>query len=297
MKVSIVIPNYNGEILLLKNLPSVINAGENTNNCISEILIVDDFSTDKSVGLIKKDFPEVKLIRHKANRGFTKTVNTGVRSSQGDLIVLLNIDVSVNKDFLESVLVHFNNPQVFGVSLHEKSYGPAKGAFQDGYIVHRALREKDVTSNTFWISGGSGVFRRSSWIKLGGFDESLFDFYWEDVDLSYRALKRGMRVLWEPNAKVFHKHESSTSERFDKRKMQKKQERNQLLFIWKNLTSRNLFKKHIKGLIKRVIRNPGYIVIVLLALIKIKAVSKARSKERKESKVSDETIFAGFKND
>jgi GT2 family glycosyltransferase len=125
-------------------------------------------------------------------------------------------------------------------------------------------------------------------------DEKLFSpFYWEDVDLSYRALKRGFRLLWEPKAKVIHHHESTIG-KISRKYRQRIQERNQLIFIWKNLTSPILFRKHVLGVFRRVSLHPGYLIIVLMALRKIKGVVKVRKREKKESKVSDEAIFARF---
>ena len=71
-------------------------------------------------------------------------------------------------------------------------------------------------------------------------------------------------------------------------------ERNQLLFIWKNITSKNLIRKHYAGLLKRLLRHPGYIRVIIMALGRLGVVHKARQKEIKESKVSDEAIFGRF---
>lgn len=295
MKISIVIPNWNGRELLEKNLPEVIKAYENKENRIKEIIIVDDASTDKSVELVKEKFPKVRLIKHKINRGFSATVNTGARSSKGDLIALLNTDVSPRKDFLEKIILHFKDKNVFGVSLHEEGYGWARGYFKEGFIVHEPGSESKKAHTTFWVSGGSGVFKRSIWMKLKGLDEKLLSpFYWEDLDISYRALKRGYQLWWEPTARVVHEHEAIMS-RLPKKYVGGIRERNQLLVIWKNITSPNLFRKHIIGLFRRMARHPGYLRVVLAALPKMKVVLKARKKERKESKISDEAIFAKFK--
>jgi len=294
MKVSIVIPNYNGEEILRKNLESVHTAMNNKRNCVEEVIVVDDCSFDKSVELIKNNFPWVRLIKHKKNRGFSSSVNTGVRMSKGGLVVLLNTDVIPSENFLENVLPHFSDENVFAVSLHEKGYSWAKGIFKDGFIEHEPGKITDKPHVTFWVSGGSGVYLRKYWMKLGGMDEKLFSpFYWEDIDLCYRAAKRNLVNLWEPNALVVHKHEATIS-KLSKKYVTRIRERNYLLFIWKNLTSKNLLSKHILGLTKRVIRRPGYIRIVIMALLKIKPLIRKRRKERKESKVSDEAIFAKF---
>lgn len=292
--VSIIIPNYNGEKLLKNNLQFVLRAKENLENNILEIIVVDDLSDDGSVALVKSEFPQVRLIKHKVNRGFSAAVNTGARSSKGKYLALLNTDVIPEKDFLASTLRHFSDESVFAVSLNEGEFSWAKGKFSKGFVNHEPGPKSKMTSPTFWANGGSGIFRRDMWMKLRGMDEALFSpFYWEDIDICYRAQKRGWKILWEPKARVEHKHESTIS-KLPKKFRDKIQERNQLLFIWKNITSPNLFRKHIAGLLKRVSRHPGYLKIVLMAMFKLRKVGQARKKEKKECKVSDEVIFARF---
>lgn len=294
LTVSVIIPNFNGFELLQKNLPQVIKAFHNTQNKITQLIIVDDGSTDNSVKLIRDKYKEVTLIRHKFNRGFIASMNTGARGATGSLLASLNTDVSPNADFLESVIPIFENPKVFAVSLHEKGYGWAKGKFRNGFIVHEPGPESTVIKETFWANGGTGVFRREYWMKLGGMDEKLLSpFYWEDVDLSYRALKRGWLILWDPNAKVEHEHES-TIKKIDQTYRSRIQERNQLIFTWKNLTSGNLTRKHVLGLLSRLWGHPKYSIILLMALGKVGSILKARKKELKEAKISDEAIFAKY---
>jgi len=295
MKVSIIIPWYNTEWLAQKNLPAVLAAARNSKNNVLEIIIVDDGSSDASASVIKDKFPAIKLIRHKINRGFSASVNTGVRASKGKLICLLNSDVIPQVDFLKPVFIHFENPKVFAVSLNEEgAFGWAKGVFEEGFINHLPGPKSASSHRTFWVSGGSGVFRRKTWMELGGMDEKLLSpFYWEDLDLCYRAAKRGYDLIWEPGAKVVHDHERSMQS-VSSDLLQRIRERNQLLFIWKNLTSTRFIRKHISGLIRRVVSHPGYLRIVIMALAKIGPVLKARVKETKEAKISDELIFSRF---
>ena len=296
-KVSIIITNYNGRELLEKNIPHIIKAYKNKDNNIVEIIVVDDASKDGSAEYLKSSFPELSIIRHKINRGFPASVNTGARMAKGKLLALLNNDVTPSVDFLKSTVGLFDDSTLFAVSLHEKGYGYAIGKFENGYILHSPGSEVQDIHKTFWASGGSAVFRRSLWMKLGGFDDKLYNpFYWEDIDISYRARKRGYRLLWNPKSSVIHEHEATTG-KIPKGKRTRIQERNQLLFIWKNLTSRFLFRKHIVGLGRRLVRHPGYLVIVLMAASRIRIVTKSRKKEKRESKVSDEAIFDEFAND
>ena len=292
--VSIIIPNLNGENIIENNFSCVLVAMDNPANCITEIIVVDDFSSDKSVEIIRKKFPGIKLIRHTKHRGFSAAVNTGVRASLGNLLALINNDVLPQKDFLVPVIPHFDNPDIFAVSMHEKGYGWGRGVFKDGYIANEQGGETKETQTTFWVSGGSGIFRKSYWTLLGGLDEALLSpFTWEDFDICYRASKRGYKLLWEPKSRVVHEHETTTK-MFPKKYYDSIKERNQLLVIWKNITSPNLLRKHVLGVFSRAIKHPGYLRIVLMALGKIKLVLARRKRETKEGKVSDEAIFAKF---
>ncbi len=293
MKVSIVIPNYNGKYLLENNLPSVLTASKNLKNNISEIIIVDDASTDDSVHFLNSQFKnEIKLIKHTKNRGFSSAVNTGVRATSGDIILLLNSDVTPSETFLENLNEYFVDPKVFAVSLHEKGYGAAKGSFKNGFIEIGSKIESKKQEHSFYVSGGSGLFRKSIWQELGGMDEKLLSpFYWEDIDLCFRAAKRGYINLWDPESDVIHIHESTIS-KLPKKYSDRIKERNQLLMLWKNIQSKTLIKKHIAGLLRRILETPGYLLIVLMAFYKIGLVLKAKRKEVKECIVSDEAVFS-----
>jgi len=296
MSVSIIIPNWNGRNLLEKNLSSIINASKNKKNEIREIIVVDDASSDDSVNFLKRNYSkDIKLVVHKINRGFAASVNTGVRSAKGKYVVLLNSDIIVLDNFLEAPLKDLESDEnIFAISLHEKGYGSAKGLFKNGFIIHEGLSETKDKQVTFWASGGSAIFRKDIWKGLHGMDEELYSpFYWEDIDLSYRAQKRGYKILWEPNAHVIHEHEA-TMKRLPQNKVNRIRERNYLLFNWKNITSPNLKRKHFSGLFKRIVRHPGYLKVVFSALKKYSIVKKLQAREKKETKVSDEAIFARF---
>jgi len=294
LTVSVVMPNLNGEKLLEKNLPFLLKAKGNPGNNIIEIIVVDDGSWDQSVKLLSSKFPEVKLIKHKINRGFSAAVNTGARAAKGDLILLINTDVIPEVNFLAPIFKDFENKKVFAISLHEKGFSWAKGSFSGGYIQLAMGEEGTEVHPSFYVSGGSGVFRRDYWMALGGMDEKLLSpFYWEDIDLCYRAAKHGYINLWEPEGIVVHNHESTIS-KFPKSYVQRVRERNQLLVIWKNIHSPVLIRKHFIGVLKRVVTHPGYLRVVFMALGKLGTALAERKKEVKLSKVSDEVIFSRF---
>jgi GT2 family glycosyltransferase len=293
--VSIIIPNFNGEDLLRKNIPLVMKAVKNPENKIIEVIVVDDASRDGSAELIKKEFSEIKLVKHKVNRGFSASVNTGARLARGAYLCLINSDVHPNSDFLRGPLKLFSEDKnLFGISFHEKGRGWAGGKFEDGFMVHFPGKENDEPHKTLFVNAGGALYKREFWMKLGGMDEAVFSpFYWEDVDISYRALKRGYGLLWDPSATV-SENVSATMKKLSPKRIRLIQERNQLLFIWKNIASSRLIRRHIAGLMVRILRHPGYLRVLFAAITKLGPVLKSRRREIKESKISDETIFSRF---
>ncbi|MCM8803864.1 MAG: glycosyltransferase, partial [Candidatus Omnitrophica bacterium] len=105
-KVSIIIPNWNGLELLKKNFYSVYESVK-LHNSENEIIIVDNGSNDKSIDFIKKNFPDVKVIKLKENKGFGYACNIGVKYCKNKIFILLNNDVKVDKNFISPLLKHF----------------------------------------------------------------------------------------------------------------------------------------------------------------------------------------------
>jgi GT2 family glycosyltransferase len=247
LTVSIVIPNWNGVYLMEKHLKTVLDAAQGV-----EIIVADDKSTDGSVEYLKTQFPKIKVVQRDSRGGFGANVNAGVAAAKGEIIILLNTDVEPEKEFLLPLLTHFRDPQVFAVGCLEKSLengktflrGRGVAHWVKGYFIH-SRGEVDKT-DTAWVSGGSGAFRKSIWDKLGGMDTLYNPFYWEDIDLSYRGRKAGWRTLFEPKSIVHHYHEEGKIKReFTQMDVKRIVYRNQFIFIWKNLTDSHEILLHV----------------------------------------------------
>ena len=131
--------------------------------------------------------------------------------------------------------------------------GRGVGKWQKGFLIH-SRGEIDKT-NTLWVNGGSGAFRKAIWEKLGGFDELYNPFYWEDIDLSYRSLKSGYKILFEPKSIVVHEHEKgSIKKKYFESEIKTIAYRNQFIFVWKNATDLNLQFSHLLWLPYHFIR-------------------------------------------
>ena len=255
-KISVIIPNYNGKNLLAENLPKVI---KNCPNC--EIIVVDDASSDDSVEYLRKKFPQVKVITNERNFGFAKTANKGVETASGSLVALINSDVAPRKNSVTTVSSYFDDPDVFAAGLCDLSHeenriitrGRGGAKFKRGFVEHFAISIK--RGETFWVSGGSGVFDRQKFLDLGGFDAIFAPFYWEDIDLSFRARRKGYKCIFEPDAQVDHFHEKGAIKKsrspFFIRMVAY---RNQFLFVWKNIDNYFLIIQHILWLPYHIIR-------------------------------------------
>lgn len=300
MKVSIVIPNYNGEELIKKNLPKVIEASLD-----SEIIVVDDASNDQSITELKK-FERIKVLRNKNNLGFSSTVNKGVSEASGDIVVLLNTDVYPERNFLKPLLEHFNDPKVFAVGCLDKSIEQGKtvlrgrgiGKWQKGFLVHS--RGEINKNNTLWVSGGSSAFRKPIWHRLGGLNELYNPFYWEDIDLSYRALKSGYEVLFERKAIVYHEHEKGAIKiKYSNLQIKRIAYRNQIIFVWENATDLSLQFIHVIYLpyhfLKAVFRGDlAFLLGFLDAFVLLPKIIKSSFRVQKQFVKSDREVTQEF---
>lgn len=316
MNLSIIIPNYNGEKLLRKNLPLILEAVKDYSKGKIEIIIPDDPSTDNSRVFIKQFIESIKernvtglTINNdkKDKAGFSKNVNRGVSIATGDILILLNSDVYPHRDFLEALLRHFEDESVFAAGCLDESIESGKkvlrgrgvGSFKGGFLVHKAGAIDKKT--TLWVSGGSGAFRKSIWEKLGGFDPLYDPFYWEDIDLSYKAQKSGYKVIFEPESIVTHEHEKGTvKELFEEIYVRKISYRNQFIFVWKNITDPDLIAEHIFWLpyhaIKALIAlDWQFFTGFFLAVVNFARINKSKQSAKKLFIKTDHQILKDLK--
>jgi O-antigen biosynthesis protein len=289
MKISIVIPAWKSKELLEKNLPFIIKTKP------FEIIVVEDCSNDGTKEFLVKNYPEIKMVVHTTNLGFAKACNDGVSQASGEIVILLNSDVVPKENFLKSIDNDFKDSKIFGVSLHEEQWSWARGYWHKGFVEHEPGVKTLGYHDSFWASGGSAAFRKSVWVELNGFDDLYYPFYWEDIDISYRAWKRGYRIIWDPLAIVYHKHEGTIGKHFSKTKVDNISQRNQLLFIWKNITDSQMMKEHLKYLIIRLIKSPGFVKPLINALFKLPEAIRERKIEVTQGTVGDKEIFELFK--
>ncbi len=307
-KIEVIIPNYNGFELIEKNIPKVLHVLAAYPNI--EVTIVDDGSRIEEQELLseyiksinKKNKIQVKLMLFQKNLGFSSNVNRAALESTSDILVLLNTDVYPRKDFLDAVLPHFKDELLFGVGCMDESIedktilrGRGIGEWKSGFILHRK-GEVDRT-DTFWVSGGSSAFRTDLFKLLGGFDPLYNPFYWEDIDLSYRAQKAGYKILFEPKSVVVHVHKKgSIKKHYKDDTIRSYAMRNQFTIVWKNVTDKDLIFSHLLFLplhLARAIlkRDKIFLKGFFLAILRLPDIMKHRKIQKKQFILKDKDIL------
>jgi GT2 family glycosyltransferase len=210
---TVVIPNWNG----LAHLPECLAALGAQTRTDFEIILVDNASCDDSVAWIERSRPDVQIIVRPENGGFAAAVNAGIQSARSDILVLLNNDTAVAPDWLEhlvgaldrypaydavaSKMVLYDDPARVNAAgdVYDpfQMVGRNRGLFRR---VERYSRPKRV----FSACAGAAAYRRSVFDSVGLFDERFF-LNVEDIDLGFRMLLAGKRILYVPGAVVRHK--------------------------------------------------------------------------------------------
>lgn len=218
-KVAVVILNWNGEQMLAKYLPGVVEYSREE----AEVWVADNASSDGSMMLLETRFPEVKTITLEQNFGFAEGYNRALRQIEAEYYVLLNSDVEVTPHWL-TPLVQFMDadrrvaacqPKILSVA--DKSafeYAGACGGFIDRYgypfcrgrifnVVEKDNGQYDDAQSILWATGACLVIRSKDYWEAEGLDGRFFAHN-EEIDLCWRLRLRGRKLYCIPKSKVYH---------------------------------------------------------------------------------------------
>lgn len=225
MKLSIVIICWN-DWKVIENCLCSIFKGEHTTDF--EVIVSDNGSTDGSVGSIRAQFPAVRVIENRANLGFAKGNNAGIKEAQGQYILILNPDTIVHEGCLDrwvDFADHHPDAGAFGCRVqnpdgtYQRSARPfptisrclisALGLRFLGRLNHLILSDEyegwngDSEREVDWQSGCCLMLRGDLLRSLTGFDEQFF-YHFEEVDLCRRVWNAGYSVRFTPEASITH---------------------------------------------------------------------------------------------
>jgi len=310
---SLVVPNLNGRELLRRHIPTLVAAAEAYGAC--EVIVVDDGSTDDSAEVVSRELPDVKLVRHQQNQGFAAACLSGVKAASSPVVILLNSDVSVERDFVRPLVLPFErDASVFAVSpLIENGAGEvAKVSLSRPYVRRGERRWKGVEPATLlalakkpldeplelpslFPLGGAVALDRARFLELGGFDPLYHPFYYEDVDLGLAAWRRGWKCLVEPRSRVRHEDGGTIGKHFKRWKIKVAKRRHRILMTWKHASPRWL-RAHLAWLVvkcftKILTLDMRFYVGLFQAMGRLGEARKARKREIEATKVTLEQAF------
>lgn len=263
---SIIIVTWNALEHLKNYLPSVTE----TDYPDFEIIIADNASTDGSKEWVKSTYPEIKIASFDQNYGYCGGNNRAVPFADKDILLFLNNDVKVEKNWLQGINDIFEKdekmaavqPKMRAVEQPEHfEYAGAAGGFMDKYgytfcrgrifdEVERDEGQYDDSTNLFWASGAALAIQKDLFIESGGFDED-FEFHMEEIDLCWRLQNQGYIIGYAPESLVYHLGGGSLPMGSPRKVYYNF--RNNLFMLWKNYSSSSLRKRFLLRLILDVI--------------------------------------------
>lgn len=219
MKVAVVILNWNGEKMLDKYLPTLLQHLQKS----VEVFVTDNASTDNSVALLKEKFPTVKRILLDKNWGFAEGYNQALRQINATYYILLNSDIEVSSGWLSPLITWMDaHPETAAcqpklLSIRQRNYfeyAGACGGFIDKYgypfcrgrvfdVVEKDERQYDEVHPILWATGACLMIRATDYWKVGGLDGRFFAHN-EEIDLCWRLRAMGREIYCVPESKVYH---------------------------------------------------------------------------------------------
>ncbi len=225
LDVCIIVVAWNVRKLVYDCLKSVY---EQTQDIDFEVIYVDNASNDNTVDMVRKEFPDVKIIENEVNQGFIKANNQGIEIAQSRYVLLLNSDtVVLDNAIAEIVSFADKHPQaaVVGCKVLNPDYTLQRNCFMYPSVLNIFLaatylyklfqRSKFFGRErmTWWdfddvrevetVCGSCALVRKEAIDQVGLMDERYF-VYGDDPDWCYRFKKNGWKILFTPNSKIIH---------------------------------------------------------------------------------------------
>jgi GT2 family glycosyltransferase len=311
MNISIVIPTWRGRHLLEAYLPSILAAADSysrNREARTEIIIVEDAGGDDTPSWLREHYAgKVRLIEHDRNQGFCAACQTGFEAARYPIVLLLNNDVRLEADCIYPFIRHFENPDVFAVT--GKMYNQRGDAFCNGgkigrfrrgmwssYQNYDAIPESavDIAYLSFAAIGAFSAYDREKFLKIGGFDPLTSMF--EDIEISYRAWRRGWVILYEPHSIGYHDASQTMKRRYRRRSLNMLARRSRLLMHWILLHDRKMFGQHLASIAGQLLTSwlwldwPFY-WSVATGLRNIAAIRRKRLENRQNAVISDRELL------
>ena len=220
MKLSIIIPHYNGKELLFNCLESILN---HISIQDFEIIVVDNGSIDSSADKAKEKFPLINLLKSETNLGYSGGCNLGAKNAKGEYIIFLNNDTLHTKSWIEELISFLDKnpqagaaqPKILNATNRDTfDYAGGAGGYIDKYCfpfvrgrifnyLEKDSNQYDDIKKIFWASGAAFIIRTELLRELNYFDNIYFA-YMEEIDLCWRLQALGLGIWNVPTSIVYH---------------------------------------------------------------------------------------------
>lgn len=202
MEASVIIPAYNSASTIAECIRAL--KAQDFQKKDYEIIVVDDGSKDKTAFIAEKEGTKV-LRQH--NAGPAKARNNGAKFANGKILVFTDADCIAEKNWLQEMLKPFKDPKVIGVQgAYKTAQKSIVARFAQIEIEERYELMKKNAGCIDWVGSYSAAYRRGDFFSAGGFDESFPKASGEDPELSYKLAKAGKKLVFNPDAIVWHTH-------------------------------------------------------------------------------------------
>lgn len=204
--VTVVIPCWNGR----RWLPGLLASLSGQTLAPTQIVVVDNRSTDGSLTYLRAEHPAVEIVELSRNTGFAFAVNRGIELARGELLALVNTDVVLSPQWLARMAGALSAaPGAASAACKMRQFGSERLIYDAGDILRRDgaceqrgrfgrdMGQYDEPGEIFGACAGAAIYRRDAVRAVGGFDERFFA-YLEDVDLALRLRLAGWRCHYEP---------------------------------------------------------------------------------------------------
>jgi GT2 family glycosyltransferase len=214
--VSVVVVNLNRRELLRKCLESLLAQTD----AELEVIVVDNGSTDGSAACVDTEFPGIRLIRNRDNKGFCAANNQGIAIARGEFVALLNNDAEADAGWLAAMVKVAGEKPVGMVACKILVHGDEKRIDKVGHLIYPDGQNRgrgtgcldrgqfDRVEEVLWPDGCAALYRKEMLDQIGGFDEDFFA-YADDAELGLRARIAGWTCIYTPHAVVRH-HRGNT---------------------------------------------------------------------------------------
>ena len=213
LRYSIIVPAYNSEATIVQCIESLM--GQNCERACYEIIVVDDGSHDNT-GFYVKKYSKVRYLYQK-NQGPARARNFGVEQARCEIVLFTDADCEAAPGWLREMVKHFEDKEIIGVKgayLSKQKKLVARFVQMEYESKYEKMKHDQYID---FVDTYSAAFRKKAFVAAGGYDSSFTKASVEDQEFSFRLAAKRCKLVFNPEAKVYHQHVDNIKDYFKKK--------------------------------------------------------------------------------